>query len=307
MTFYEFRKRFPDDDACLHHVMLMRCGGGSDPKSPFLLDCPKCRRASKFHRSRGRPSYACQWCGHHIHPLVGTPMERTHTHLHKWFYAMFLFAMSRPGVAAKELQRQLGGSYKTAWRMAHKIRAYLAELEPGKDGFAGSLSLTGEIEIDETYVGGKRRGPRGRGAFGKTIVFGMLERGGAVRTRIVPNVRRHTLEPIITDNVRQGSKVYTDELGSYDRLGQVGYVHETVEHGRWEFARGDTHVNSLEGFWARLKLSIRGTHVWVSGKHLRAYAHEFAWRYNHRHCPEQMFEELVRKVQHTRLAPVSIP
>ena len=251
MTFYEFRERFPDDDACLRHVMLERYGGTE-------LECPSCRRTSKFHRLKGKPCYACQWCGHHIHPCVGTPMEQSHVPLHKWFYAMFLFASSRHGIAAKELQRQLGGSYKTAWRMAHKIRAYMGELEP-------QTGMTGEVEIDETYVGGRRRGQRGRGALGKTIVFGMLERGGRVKPQVVPNVRRYTLEPIIRENVQAGATIYTDELRSYDRLGQAGYTHETVTHGVWEFARGACHVNGLEGFWARLKSSIRGTHIWVSG------------------------------------------
>ena len=138
----------------------------------------------------------------------------------------------------------------------------MGELEP-------QTGMTGEVEIDETYVGGRRRGQRGRGALGKTIVFGMLERGGRVKPQVVPNVRRYTLEPIIRENVQAGATIYTDELRSYDRLGQAGYTHETVTHGVWEFARGACHVNGLEGFWARLKSSIRGTHsgthIWVRG------------------------------------------
>ena len=279
MTFYEFSTRFPDDDACLHHLMVTRYGGTA-------FDCPKCKRASKFHRVRSERCYACQWCSYQIYPCVGTLMERSRTPLHKWFYAMFLFASSRHGVAAKELQRQLGVTYKTAWRMAHKIRNYMARLQPRE-------SLIGEVEVDESYVGGYRRGRRGRGAAGKTIVFGMLERGGQIRPAVVPNVRRYTLEPIIRANVQAGSTVYSDELTSYDHLDQVGYRHESVQHGAWEFARGDCHVNGLEGFWSRLKLSIRGTHVWVSGKHLWKYASEFAWRYNHRKYPERMFDELI--------------
>lgn len=121
ISFYQFRERFPDDDACLHHVMVTRYGGTE-------FDCPKCERASKFHRVRGQRNYVCQWCGHHIYPCVGTPMERSRTSLHKWFYAMFLFVSSRHGVPAKELQRQLGVTYKTAWRMAHEIRKYMARL-----------------------------------------------------------------------------------------------------------------------------------------------------------------------------------
>ena len=213
-------------------------------------------------------------------------MEGSRTPLHKWFYAMFLFSQSRHGVSAKELQRQLGVTYKTAWRMAHLIRRHMASLESRE-------LLQGEVEADETYVGGKRPGKPGRGAAGKTVVFGVLERAGEIRTRVVPNVRRHTLQPIIQEAVRLGSTVYTDELATYKRLGEAGFLHETVHHRAWEFARGSCHVNGLEGFWARLKLSIRGTHVWVSGKHLWKYVGEFAWRYNHRHSPELMFGELV--------------
>lgn len=284
-SFYQFREEFPDDDACLHHLMVTRYGGTE-------FDCPKCKRASKFHRVRAERNYVCQWCGHHIYPCVGTMMEGSPTPLHKWFYAMFLFSHSRHGVSAKELQRQFGVTYKTAWRMAHMIRKQMASLESRE-------LLQGEIEADETYVGGKRPGKPGRGAAGKTVVFGVLERDGEIRPRVVPNVRRHTLEPIIQEAVRVGSTVYTDELATYNRLGEAGFVHESVHHRAWEFARpsesglGNCHVNGLEGFWARLKLSIRGTHVWVSGKHLWKYVGEFAWRYNHRKQPELMFGELV--------------
>jgi len=284
-SYYQFVAEFPDDDACLHHLMETRYGG-------LEFDCPKCKRASKFHRVRSERSHVCQWCGHHVYPCVGTPMEGSKTPLHKWFYAIFLFTHSRHGVPAKELQRQLGVTYKTAWRMAHLIREQMAELQ-SQDLKNQPVQLKGEVEADETYVGGRRPGKPGRGAAGKTIVFGVLERVGEIRVQVVPDVRRHTLEPIIERAVKPGSTVYTDELASYNRLDRAGFVHETVHHRAWEFARGACHVNGLEGFWARLKLSIRGTHVWVSGKHLWKYVAEFAWRYNRRYCPESMFAELV--------------
>ena len=214
-------------------------------------------------------------------------MERSHTSLHKWFYAMFLFSTSRHGVAAKELERQLGVTYKTAWRMAHKIRKYMARVD-------GENPLGGVIEADETYVGGRRSGgKRGRGAAGKTVVFGMLERGGEVMTKVVPDVRRNTLQPIIAENVEVGSTVHTDELRSYGGLERAGYIHEVVNHGAREYSSGDCHVNGLEGFWARLKLSTRGTHVQVSRKQLLKYLKEFEFRYNRRKRPALMFGELV--------------
>ena len=277
---YEFQKQFPDDEACLRQIMISRYGGAN-------LDCPKCQKRSKFHPMKKLRSYACQYCGHHLYPCVGTPMHRTHLPLHKWFYAMFLFSTTRHGVAAKELERQLDISYKSAWRMAHEIRKYMAEVD-------GEWPLAGDIEADETYVGGRTTGgKRGRGAPNKTVVFGMLERDGDVMANVVPNVRKKTLQPIIKENVVAGSTVHTDELKSYSGLSKAGFQHETVNHGTGEYVDGDCHVNGIEGFWARLKLSIRGTHVHVSRKHLQKYVKEFEYRYNRRERPDAIFGDLV--------------
>ena len=214
-------------------------------------------------------------------------MHRTHLPLHKWFYAMFLFSTTRHGVAAKELERQLDISYKSAWRMAHEIRKYMAEVD-------GDWPLDGDIEADETYVGGRTTGgKRGRGAPNKTVVFGMLERDGDVMANVVPNVRKRTLLPIVAANVEQGSTIHTDELRSYRGLDRAGYRHRTVNHGAGEYVSKGSHVNSIEGFWARLKLSIRGTHVHVSHKHLQKYVKEFEYRYNRRKRPDAIFGDLV--------------
>ena len=282
-TYYEFQKQFPDDDACLRHIMETRYGGTE-------LDCQKCGKFGKFYRMTKERGYVCQYCGHHLHPTAGTFMHRSHTPLHKWFYAINLFTSSRHGVPAKELQRQLGVSYPTAWRMGHLIREHMADTD-GEWPLGGPGG--GDIEADETYVGGKAKG-KGRGYTGnKTVVFGMLERDGDVMTKVVPNVRKKTLQPIIKANVTKGSTVHTDELKSYTGLEKAGYEHETVNHGAGEYVNGDSHVNGMEGYWARLKLSIRGTHVHVSGKHLEKYAKEFEYRYNRRQRPETMFAELV--------------
>ena len=280
MSFYEFAHQFPDDEACLKRIMIERYGGTE-------FDCPKCGEHGKFYRMTRERAYVCQHCKHQLHPTVGTPMERSRTPLHKWFYAMFLFTNSRHGVPAKELQRQLDVTYKTAWRMAHEIRKFMAEVD-------GETPLGDTVEADETYVGGKRSGgKRGRGAPNKTIVFGMLERGGDIMADVVPNVRKRTLQPIIAENVEPGSTIHTDELGSYSGIDRAGYRHETVNHGLGEYVSGESHVNGLEGFWARLKLAIRGTHVHVSRKHLPNYVKEFEYRYNRRKRPERMFGDLV--------------
>ncbi len=200
-TIQDFFRRFPDDDACLDHIMRVRYG--DEPV------CPKCERRAKFYKITKERGYACEWCGHHIHSMVGTPFERSHTPLQKWFYAMYLFTTSRHGVPAKELQRQLSVTYKTAWRMGHEIRKYMAKVD-------GDDPLSGHVEADETYVGGRKlreraKGTTGRGTIGKTPVLGMIQRGGDVITRIVPNARATALIPHIVKNVRHGSTVSTDE------------------------------------------------------------------------------------------------
>ena len=235
-TIQEFFKRFPDDDTCLDHLMKVRHGES--------LDCPKCGKHGKFHRIKKIPAYECAWCGHHLHPMAGTPFARSHTSLQKWFYALYMFTTSRHGVAAKELQRQLGVTYKTAWRMGHEIRKYMADVD-------GDPPLTGHIEIDEAYVGGKRpkiKGFTGRGAKGKTIVMGMLERDGELYTEVVPTAGRKSLIPPIIKRLEPGTRISTDEWGPYQILSSLGYDHQTVDHGSKEYARGDVHVNSVEGF-----------------------------------------------------------
>ena len=279
LTVTDFFRQFPTDDTCLEHLWNVRFGDE--------VECEKCGKVGKFYRLRKEPAYSCPRCGHHIHPMVGTPFAKSRTPLQKWFYAMYMFTTTRHGVAAKELQRQLGVTYKTAWRMGHELRKYMAEVD-------GETPLSGDVEADETYVGGRTTGgKRGRGAPNKTVVFGMLERDGDVMANVVPNVRQKTLQPIIKENVVKDSTVHTDELKSYSGLSKAGFEHETVNHGAGQYVDGDSHVNGIEGFWARLKLSIRGTHVHVSRKHLQTYVKEFEYRYNMRKQPELMFDRLL--------------
>ena len=281
MTVLEFFKLFPDNDTCLEHLMKTRYGNP--------LTCPKCEKTSKFSKHGKRPVYQCQWCSHQVSPMAGTPFESSRTPLVKWFYAMYLFTTSRHGVAAKELQRQIGVTYKCAWRMCHEIRKYMGEVD-------GIPPMTDHIEVDETYIGGKRpkvKGFTGRGAKGKTVVMGILERGGEIYTQVVPSAAGKNLIPPIVNNVPKGTKVSTDEWAPYKVLTGLGYRHATVEHRSKEYARGEVHVNGLEGFWAQLKRSINGTHIHVSRKHLPAYLAEFEYRFNMRHHPQWMFHRLM--------------
>ncbi|MGE0650507.1 MAG: IS1595 family transposase [Alphaproteobacteria bacterium] len=278
MTISQFFKRFPDDDACLDHLMNVRYG--------MKWDCPKCGKATNWSRIRKEPAYQCQWCGHHIHPMAGTPFQSTRTSLQKWFYAMFLFTTTRNGVAAKELQRQLGVTYKCAWRMGHEIRKYLAYV----DGDA-PLGGSGIVEADETFIGG--HAPQDRALENKSIVLGMVERGGEIVARVVRTRSIHDMVPLILTHVKRGTRIMTDEHQTYTALTEEGYRHEFVTHVAKEWVRGDVHTNTLEGFWAALKRAINGTHIWVSRKHLDKYLGEFEFRYNLRKQPHLMFDLLL--------------
>jgi transposase len=190
-----------------------------------------------------------------------------------WFYAIYLFVTTRHGVSGKELQRQLGVTYKTAYRMGMQIRKLMEEAD------LGGL-LTGHVEIDEAYVGGRRPGKRGRGAAGKTIVVGMVERGGRMAAQVVP----------------------TDELMSYGLLTGDGYTHGAVKHAAkewtwYDWRTGETfHTNSVEGFWRLFKASVRSTHIHISEKQMPAYLAEFCYRSNHRQFGNAMFDLLISRV-----------
>lgn len=277
MPITEFMKLFPNDDACLDHLFRTRFGRD--------YECTRCGETGKWKKLADMPAYTCQ-CGNHIHPMVGTPFRKSHTPLQKWFYAMYLFTTTRHGVPAKELQRQLSVNYKTAWRMGHEIRKYLAVVD-------GDRPLSGHVEVDETYVGGRRPGKTGRGAKGKVAVLGMVERGGDVIARVVPDASGTSLVPPVVANVEQKTTVSTDEWPAYKHLGKIGFNHSTVNHSRDEWVRGDTHTNTVEGFSSLVKRSINGTHVHVSKNHLSKYLGEFEFRWNQRHDPAGMFPRLL--------------
>jgi transposase len=282
LTTAAFFKQFPDDEACLAHLFAVRFGQG--------FACPSCERPSNWYRIKAERAYSCQWCGHHLHPTVGTPFEQTRTPLQLWFYAVHLFTTTRHGVSGKELERQLGVTYKTAWRMAKLIREHMADV----DGEAPIGGAGTAVEVDETLVGGVQRGKHMRGAAGKTVIVGALERGGEIITAVVPNQRRATLQPFVLANVKAGGELHTDELNSYRGLHTHGYRHMTVNHGAGEYVgyQGAT-VNAIESFWRHLKCSISGTHVSVSPKYLGTYAKEFEYRFNRRNDPASMLPELL--------------
>ncbi len=276
----EFQKRFPDEDTCLDHLMRTRFGE--------RLKCFKCQKDARYYRVKARRSFECEHCGYQVYPTAGTPFEKTRTGLRDWFYVMFLFCATRNGVAAKEVERQLGVTYKTAWRMCNLIRKYMGYVD-------GDFPLGGHgktVEADETFIGGRDL----NGApDDKAIVFGIIERGGDVVTRhVVARTKRHLI-PHIVKIVKPGSKINTDEASNFKLLKErYGFDHEMVDHSAKEYVRGDVHTNSIESFWSQVKRGINGTYIWVSKKHLQTYLHEFEYRHNLRRQPALMFELLLQ-------------
>lgn len=293
-TIRDFNERYPDDDACLAEIFNNRYGE--------LKNCYQCKKETKFHRVTARKCYACQFCGYQLHPLADTIFHKSETSLKMWFFAIYLFANSKNGVSGKELQRQLGVTYKTAWRMAKQIRLLFTP--------KGGNKLSNTVEVDETYVGRRARSHdlkkgnkgMGRGAKGKIAVFGLVERGGEVRAHIVPDVTSKTLFSSMADNVNADSTIVSDTFAAYRRVKSIGFHHKQINHSLGEYVNGDIHTNTIEGFWSQLKRSINGTYHAVSPKYLQHYVDEFAYRYNLRHASSasvfpSMLSEVLRQVQ----------
>jgi transposase-like protein len=280
-TLREFQDQFPTEESCLDHLFQVRYAD---------MDCPKCDRELKYSRVKGRRAYQCQWCANQLYPTAGTPFDRTRTSLRDWFYVMFLFTTTRNGVAAKRVQREIGVTYKTAWRMCHEIRKYMGSL----DGDAPIGGPDVIVEIDEAFIGGRRLG-EGQGRRDHlSIVLGMVEKGGDAITRIIPNIKRQTIWNEIAENVLPGSIINTDELSSYRGINMRGFRHQTVCHQDGEYvSKYGATVNRVEGYWAMLKRGINGTHIHVSAKHLPKYLGEFEYRWNMRQVPHLMLDRLL--------------
>jgi transposase-like protein len=221
--------------------------------------------------------------------MAGTIFEGTRFgHLRLWFKAVAYMAVTRCGISSRQLSRDIGVTVKTGWRMFHQIRTVLGN---------GDAILSGDVEVDETYIGGKRPGKRGRGAEGKTIVMGMVERGGKAKAKVVPDVKARTLVAEILAAVPLGSAVVTDDLPSYRRLTALGYIHDVVPHSKGVYVLGkDIHTNSVEGFWSQLKRSIDGTYHHVEPQHLQKYVDEYSFRYSHRKDEQAMFKTMLAEV-----------
>jgi transposase-like protein len=295
----EFMREFPDDETCLRHVWRERFS--PDGEHAHCQRCDSERVFKRYETAQKRPCWFCQTCGFRIHPLAGTIFERSSTSLQLWFYAMYLITSTRCGISAKHLERELGVTYKTAWRMFNKIRNQLMNED--------DEPLAGEVEADETFVGGKlreseRRKLRAAGTPNlgpatkpRAVVFAAVERGGRVRTTIVGKHRSGpAISRALAEFVLPGSMVFTDDWGGYDPLTRQGrYHHRRINHSARVYVDGDVHTQTIEGFFGLFKTGVRGAHHSVSYKWLQGYLNEWSWRYNRRESVGPMFYDLLNE------------
>jgi transposase len=288
-TFQQFEKDFPTDDSCLEQIKEQRFPQG-------IAHCSKCLKSRKHYRVHGRTAYACETCGNHIYPLAGTIFEKSSTPLRIWFHAMYLMGSTRCGISAKQIQRETGVTYKTAWRMFRQIRKLMAEeLRLGGAGGGG-------VEVDEMYHGGRRKGQSGRmlaaNKGGHVTVLGVVERKGRIAARVTPDLTMNSANALVKEFVLPETMVYTDESVIYSavpRLAGMGYRHKRINHSQKVYVAGEVHTNTIEGFWSLVKRGIGGVYHSVSAKYLQSYLDEYAFRYNRRACGNLIFPVLLQR------------
>jgi len=294
MNLVKLVERFRSDDACRDYLIHLRWPEG--------VRCLRCG-FDKLSRigwptdptAKGRRQFDCNSCRYRFSATAGTVFHDSHLPLWKWFLAIYMMCESKKGISANQLKRTLGVSYKTAWYLCHRIRSAMEEASPEM--------LSGIVEADETYVGGKThsRSPREQAKNrlkNKTIVLGALERDGELRVRVVRDVRQETIHGFLRDSVAdEAEAIYTDSHHSYRGIADEDTRHEWVNHTIDEWVRGDVTTNGIESAWSLLKRSIVGSYHQLSAKHLQAYVDEFAFRFNNRENPWLFRDTLRRLIQ----------
>jgi len=282
-TLKDFQKQFPDDATCLEWL--------KNYLYPDGIFCEACNAITKHHRVKSRPSYSCDHCGHHVHPTAETIFHKSPTPLTTWFYAIYLMAQTRCGISAKQIQRETGVTYKTAWRMFKQIRSMLTDEKSGPIGGFGR-----KVEMDETYYGSRSEGKRGRGTE-KTPVVGMVQRKGQVRAFVAADVKADTLRGLIKEHVLPRTMVFTDDFRSYNGLDARGYTHQRINHSEGVYVVGEVHTNTIEGFWSLIKRGIGGVYHNVGRHYLQTYLNEYSFRYNRRFDVQPMFLSILQQVE----------
>lgn len=273
-TLVEAIRHFSDQDTCLAYLIPIRWPDG--------ITCPHCG-SKEHHFIATRRIWRCKGdCKKQFSIKIGTIMEDSPLGLDKWLTGIWLIANAKNGISSWEVHRALGITQKSAWFLLHRIRLAMQSGTMGK--------ISGEVEVDETFIGGKARNMHkdkraekitGTGGAGKAIVIGVLDREERkIRTKHIPDTRRGTVQAEVRAHVAPGSAVYTDALPSYVGLAP-DYVHEAVDHAM-QYVNGNVHTNCLENYWSLLKRMLRGTYVSVEPFHLFRYLDEQAYRYNER-------------------------
>lgn len=281
----EFMREFPDDQTCLEWLWVNRYAPDG-----VHAHCTRCNKETAFRQyetKQSRQSWTCTQCGLHVHPTAGTIFHKSSTSLQLWFYAMYLMTSTRCGISAKQIERELGVTYKTAWRMCKLIRFELMEQD--------RTPLNGQVEADETWIGGQPRvgKPMSRAAHWerRVSVAGAVERGGrviATATQHRIDARQHVREYVLPSAV-----LFTDEWPAYQSVGERFQRHHRINHSAKVYVSGETHTQTIEGFWSLVKNGLRGVYHSVSAKYLQGYLNEYAWRYNHRFDTEPMFRTII--------------
>jgi transposase len=274
-TILDLQRDFPTEEACLDWLIGFRWPEG--------IICKVCQKVTKHYKETGRKSYCCAECGNHLHPMAGTIFHRSRTPLVLWMYAIYRLGEGKAGVSAAQLQREIGVTYKTAWRMLHQIRKQMG---------ASDEPLSGEVEIDETFIhpnpykrttAGKKYGYDARRT--GSVIFGIVQRGGEVKLWHVKSTGARVLQPLIQANVQLGSVIHTDGYLAYRILSKKGYDHRWTDHGKGQFYTPDSYTQNIENVWSHLKRGIKGVYRHVSDTYLQLYAQEFAFRYSYRNHP----------------------
>jgi transposase-like protein len=273
-------ERYGDDKKCRAYLEVL--------KWPEKVWCPRCS-SDKISKIYGRDQFDCDNCRYQFSVTAGCIFDGTHLPIWKWFLAVYLILESKKAVSANQLKRSLAISYKTAWYLCHRIRRAVLEATQSK--------LRGVVEIDETYIGGKKRHVGSGNLDNKTMVLGAVQRGGAIRLKVQrrKKANRKVLHAFIRDTTHPKTEcLMTDENPAYLGIADQDTSHETVNHHAEEWARGDVHTNSIEGVWSLFKRGIVGSYHQISAKHLQAYIDEFEWRFNGRDNPELFRDTMLR-------------